>query len=91
MITWLLNIASSCFFISEVIKLQRRWKAKDNMQSTSLEGTILHFIGNSVICIAGFLIGAWLTVGFEGFLTISALITIYWKIKWLMIFRRIRK
>ena len=85
MITWLLNIVSSCFFFSEIIKMHRRWRARENMQSTSLEGTILHFIGNLGICVIGFWAGAWLTVGMEGFLAATTIITIYWKFKWLIL------
>lgn len=83
MITLLLNICGVCFFIAEIIKLQRKWKARWKMDSTSLEGTIFHLIGNSVMIYISYYFGAWVTMSSELFLTSMAIITIYWKSRWL--------
>jgi len=84
MINWLLNIASVCFFIAEVIKMHRKWRAKKKMDSTSLEGTIIHTIGNFTFAVLCIFSGAWIAVFAELTLAISNCVAIYWKTKWLV-------
>jgi len=63
----ILNLASACFFLSEVVKLHRRWHARNRMDSTSFEGTVMHIVGNSLIGYAGFVLGAYITLVTERF------------------------
>jgi len=83
MISLILNIAAFCFFVSELVKIYRRWQARLRMDSTSFEGTIMHVIGNFLIAVVSFLIGAWIAVFVETFLGVLGIVTLYWKFKWL--------
>ena len=83
MIAWVLNFASLCFFLSEVVKLHRRWRARTRMDSTSFEGTVMHIIGNSLIGYAGFILQAYITLVTEAFLAALGALTLYWKLRWL--------
>ena len=84
MIVWILNIASICFFFATIIGLHRKWKSREHMESTSLEGTLFHVIGNSLIAIYGLMVGAYIAVVMESFLTCLGVLTLYWKLKWLI-------
>ena len=84
MIATLLNFAATCFFVNELLRLHRHWKARNDMVSTSLEGLFLHMIGTSTVAVVGVFTGAWLAVGMESFSTCLAALGIYWKIRWLI-------
>ena len=81
--TLLMNIASACFFTSEVIKIYRRWRGKDMMQSTSFIGSFLHVIGNGTSVAVSYILGAWVAVFAESFLSIIGVVSMYWKWRWL--------
>jgi len=82
-VSTILNLASACFFLSEVVKLHRRWHARFRMDSTSLEGTVMHIVGNSLIGYAGYVLVAWVTFVTELFLAVLGVVTLCWKLRWL--------
>lgn len=84
MIVWLLNIAAICFFISTLIGLHRKWRARERMDSTSLEGTIIHLVGNVLISVSCLLLGAYVAAVAEAILSVIAAVTVFWKVKWLL-------
>lgn len=79
----LLNIASVCFLVAELARLKRHIASRNDMASTSLEGIILHIVGNATIAFVGLLSGAYVTLVFEALLCIFGWASLYWKVRWL--------
>jgi len=83
MLDAILNFASACFFVASLFSIKRKWASRAKMDSTSLEGTVIHTIGNcGVVCVSVF-VGAWISVVTELFLACLGGLTVYWKVKWL--------
>lgn len=83
-ISQLLNIAAVCFFIGEILSVIRVYRAKDVMNSTSLEGKLVHLLGNILMIIISLLTGAYIAVVTETILVIISLTRIYYKLLWML-------
>jgi len=86
----LLNVSSGCFFAGAIFGMIRKWRAKDKMQSTSFEGTLLNVTAGFLAAIASYLLGAWFSVGFEFALCVMNAMALYWKFRWMRDKRRSR-